>query len=150
MKTDIVVREALWESEGPIMAMIRRRVFVDEQHVPESLEWDGLDPDCQHVMAFNRKGEAIGTGRLLPDGHIGRVAVLREWRGLGAGTAIMRQLIAVAQRAGQSSIRLNAQTPVLEFYESLGFVAFGEAFMEAGIPHRAMRLDVATTPVGGG
>ena len=147
MKTEVVVREALWESEGPIMAMIRRRVFVDEQHVPESLEWDGLDSDCQHVIAFNGEGEAIGTGRLLPDGHIGRVAVLPEWRKCGVGTAIMRQLIAKAQTEGLRSIQLNAQTQVLGFYEKLGFVALGEVFMEAGIPHRAMGLDVAITPV---
>jgi len=138
----LLVREALWRLDGPTMAMIRRRVFVDEQRVPESLEWDGLDPQCQHAIAFNDEGEAIGTGRLLPDGHIGRVAVLVDWRGRGAGVAIMRQLMASARTRGLSSIKLNAQSQVLGFYEALGFVAFGDEFMEAGIPHRAMRLEL--------
>lgn len=83
----------------------------------------------------------MGTGRLLPDGHIGRMAVLREWRGKGVGALLLRALVELARSRGHTSVRLNAQTQALGFYRRYGFEAVGAQFMEAGIPHLAMRLD---------
>ena len=123
-----------------MLRAIRTSVFVDEQGVPEELEWDGLDGQCTHALAQSAAGEAIGTGRLLPDGHIGRMAVVRHWRHKGVGSAILKVLIAAAADAGYASVALNAQTHALEFYRRFGFESEGGEFMEAGIPHRSMRL----------
>ena len=85
-----------WKDAADALSDIRRRVFIDEQGVPPELEWDGLDTSAMHVMATSREGEAIGTARLLPDGQIGRMAVLAQWRGTGVGTAMLQRLIAHA------------------------------------------------------
>jgi len=108
--------------------------------VPEELEWDEIDARCRHVLAFLPDGEAIGTGRLLPDGHIGRMAVLKAWRGRGAGSAILTLLLRLARQAGFDVARLHAQTHAVGFYAKYGFTVTGDEFMEAGIPHRAMTL----------
>ncbi|MDQ2695459.1 MAG: GNAT family N-acetyltransferase [Pseudomonadota bacterium] len=118
---------------------MRREVFIEEQGVPEALEQDAHDAGCWHALARDHQGHAIGTGRLLADGHIGRLAVRRPWRGRGVGRTIMQRLVELARRQGFAEVELNAQTHALAFYEGLGFRAEGEVFMEAGIPHRRMR-----------
>lgn len=121
---------------------IRREVFVAEQGVPEAIEVDGVDGRCVHALA--RQGDLpVGTGRMQPDGHIGRIAVRKPFRGLGVGTRIMQALIAEARRQGLASVYLGSQTHAQAFYAALGFVAYGEGFMEAGIPHIMMRLVLA-------
>lgn len=134
------VRLADWRHDAAALKSIRRDVFVVEQRVPESLEWDGVDPDCRHAIAEDGHGRAIGCGRLLPDGHIGRVAVLRDWRGQGVGAALMVKLIGLSRARGDAKAMLNAQVHALPFYERLGFVVAGEPFDEAGIAHQAMEL----------
>jgi predicted GNAT family N-acyltransferase len=134
------VRRADWHRDAALLGAVRRAVFVEEQRVPEALEWDGRDERCQHVLAMARDGAAIGTGRLLPDGHIGRMAVLKAWRGRGVGGAMLAELIAAARAAGHVRAHLNAQTHALGFYARFGFVAEGPEFDDAGIPHRAMTL----------
>lgn len=106
--------------------------------MPLAAEWDGLDHGCIHFIA-STAGMPIATARLLPDGHIGRIAVLREWRGLGIGRHILERVITVARKNGHSELLLNAQLHALPFYEKLGFEAFGGEFQDAGLPHRTMR-----------
>lgn len=132
------VRLADWTLDQPALRRIRLTVFVDEQQVPEALEWDGIDGECRHVIAEDTAGEPIGCARLLPDGHIGRVAVLASARGQGVGDALLRRMIALASELGHRRVLLNAQTHALAFYERHGFVAFGPEFDDAGIAHRAM------------
>lgn len=132
------VRPAVWERDEETLRLIRFAVFVAEQRVPEALEWDGIDARCEHAVAEDDSGSPIGCGRLLPDGHIGRMAVLREWRGRGVGGAILERLVALARERGHAVARLNAQEHAIPFYEAHGFVPVGEPFDEAGIPHRAM------------
>lgn len=129
-----------WASHAKTLAAIRHAVFVVEQQVPVDLELDELDPHCYHVLLETPEGQGVGTGRLLPDGHIGRVAILPEHRGLGLGKHLMAALLNLAREQGMPEVLLNAQVPVQAFYEGLGFIPEGEVFMEAGIPHRAMRL----------
>ncbi len=129
-----------WASHAAELYPIRHRVFVEEQQVPEELEQDEFDPVSLHVLALDRGGRAIGTGRLLPDGHIGRLAVLAEWRGHGVGVALMNSLLELARERNFPEVALNAQTSAIPFYDRLGFQTEGEEFMEAGIPHRSMRL----------
>ncbi|MBK1878866.1 GNAT family N-acetyltransferase [Pelagicoccus mobilis] len=120
---------------------VRFTVFVDEQKVPAEIEMDEWDDRSRHVLAV-AGGMAIGTGRLLPDGHIGRVAVLREWRGKKVGVALMETLIEMGKLGGMPELVLSAQTQAVGFYENLGFVAHGETYEEAGIEHIEMRLKV--------
>lgn len=139
MPEPIIIQEGSWAELGELAGEIRRVVFINEQCVPLAEEWDGRDDACLHFLAW--RGEAaLGTARLLPDGHIGRVAVLREARGLGIGAVLMQAAISAARRLGHGKVELAAQTHALAFYERLGFAAFGEVFMDAGIPHRNMRL----------
>lgn len=141
------VRRADWASDHGKLARIRREVFVVEQGVSEAEEWDGLDADCVHVIAITGEGAAIGTGRLLPDGpgcRIGRMAVLKPWRGRGVGSALLSALVTLARERGFAETRLHAQTHALEFYRKHGYQACGEEFMEANIPHYEMRLRLAS------
>jgi predicted GNAT family N-acyltransferase len=133
------IREVSWEEEGARLRAIRSEVFVREQGVPEALEWDGLDASCRHVVAETAAGDAIGTGRLLPDGHIGRMAVVRDWRRAGVGSALLARLVAMARGRGDRLVVLHAQSYVTAFYRRAGFEPAGDEFMEAGIPHVRMR-----------
>lgn len=119
---------------------IRFNVFVDEQGVPAEMERDEWDAVSLHAIASDAHGKIIGTGRLLPDGHIGRMAVARHARGQGAGSAILEALIAAAQEQGIALLRLNAQLQATPFYVRHGFTPYGEVFDDAGLPHIAMQL----------
>jgi predicted GNAT family N-acyltransferase len=128
-----------WAELGALSRSVRETVFIIEQGVPKELEWDEFDAVSRHVIARDSNGEVIGTGRLLPDGHIGRMAVLAAWRGKQVGRALMERLIAEAAQQQLRPLLLHAQVQAIGFYEKLGFVAEGTTFMEAGIPHRLMR-----------
>jgi len=132
------LRAASWLADQAALQDLRRTVFIIEQQVPESLEWDEFDAVSVHALAQNAQAEAIGTGRLLPDGHIGRMAVRLDWRGRGVGSAILEFLIDCARRRGDHTLQLNAQTHAIGFYQRQGFVARGDEFLDAGIPHRQM------------
>lgn len=134
------VRILSWDAARTAASRIRLVVFVEEQNVPPELEMDEMDAHCDHALAYDAAGNAVATGRLLPDGHIGRMAVLREQRGSGAGRAVLLALLERARSRGMPEAILSAQTHALGFYERAGFTAVGPEFMEAGIPHREMRL----------
>ncbi|HEV8184404.1 MAG: GNAT family N-acetyltransferase [Betaproteobacteria bacterium] len=134
------VRLAAWSRDADALRAIRHAVFVVEQHVPEALEWDGIDAGCAHAIAEDAASMPIGCGRLLRDGHIGRMAVLRECRGRGVGAALLALLVALARERGNDRAILNAQTHALPFYARFGFMPEGLEFTEAGIPHRTMTL----------
>ncbi len=125
---------------------VRETVFVQEQQVPIEEEWDALDPLCLHVIARDAEGQPIGTGRLTPERRIGRMAVLRHWRGRGVGDALLVTLMEQARAQRWPEISLNAQVSAQAFYARHGFVPVGDRFVEAGIDHQAMRrrLDGAT------
>ena len=122
---------------------VREPVFVVEQQVPLELEWDELDPHCRHVIARDDAHRPIGTGRLTPEHKIGRMAVLKEWRGRGVGEALLLALIEQARELGLPEVSLHAQVDAIGFYEKFGFVPYGERFEEAGIQHQSMRLALA-------
>lgn len=117
---------------------VRDEVFVSEQGVPRELVWDELDASASHVLALDAAGNAIGCGRLLADGHIGRMAVLAKWRGKGVGSALLRRLLETARAAGRGRLVLSAQTHAVSFYARFGFTPEGGEFLEAGIPHLRM------------
>lgn len=145
INNDFMVEPATWAVDMAELREIRTEVFVVEQEVPADEEWDDLDAGSQHVIARDAHGEPIGTGRLTPVGTIGRMAIVRGWRGKGVGEAILRVLLERARDRHFTSIEIHAQTHAIPFYERSGFVAYGEAFDECGIAHRHMRIALAPT-----
>ena len=140
------VRIADWHNQGGALRAIREAVFIREQGVPVELEWDEFDADCVHLIAVDEAENAIGTARLLQQGEnggIGRMAVLKEWRGKGVGSTLMRHLMKEAAALEIQQLTLNAQAYAVGFYARFGFAAMGKQFLEAGIPHVKMALRLA-------
>jgi predicted GNAT family N-acyltransferase len=127
-----------WEKAQPVAGPLRFAIFVGEQNVPAGIELDDLDASCVHAVAYDVDGKAVGTGRLLPDGHIGRMAVVKEWRRRGVGAEILSALIEEARKRGHARVVLAAQLQAAEFYRNQGFVAEGKVYEEAGILHQQM------------
>lgn len=141
-----------WAAASEALTALRLAVFVEEQGVPRDLELDGLDPECRHVVAWNTPGEAVGTARLHRQGDgakIGRMAVLKPWRGLGLGRAMLAALLDEARALGVTRITLSAQAAAVGFYAKAGFEAAGPVFDDAGIPHRLMTLTLPGSGAGG-
>ncbi|MBN4080539.1 GNAT family N-acetyltransferase [Beggiatoa alba] len=138
MAHQYTIKRCFWKTHQQQLSEVRRAVFINEQNVPEDLEWDGFDETAQHVIALNQENKAIGTGRLKKDGHIGRMALLKEYRLQGIGTAILSALLELAKQQNLKKVYLHAQITALSFYEKQGFVCSSDEFMDAGIPHRSM------------
>ncbi len=138
--------DADWSRDQSGIRAVRNAVFVEEQGIPESLEWDGSDEDCRHVLALAGNAEVIATGRLLAGGRIGRMAVLQAWRGCGVGRALLERLHQHALRDGLRQVYVHAQLEVAGFYSLAGFRIAGQPFVAADIVHVEMtkRLDAAT------
>lgn len=126
-----------WERARDLASRIRTEVFVREQRVPAEIELDEMDARSLHAIAFEDE-QPVGTGRLLPDGHIGRMAILKDWRRRGIGAAILKALMDAAERRGDREIALSAQVHAVEFYRTHGFETVGDVYEEAGIAHQAM------------
>ncbi len=144
---DFYIEPASWDADLADLRAVREQVFLIEQAIPPEDEWDALDAKSRHVLARDRDGTPIGTGRLTPEHMIGRMAVLAPWRGKGVGAAIVRVLLEQARALHYPAIELHAQSHALAFYASLGFDAYGEEFDECGIAHRMMRMRL--TPLAG-
>lgn len=140
IRDDFGVEAASWERDLADLRAVREPVFLVEQKIPPEMEWDELDARSHHVLARDRDGRPIGTGRLTPEHGIGRMAVLAEWRGKGVGEAIMRVLLEQARLLRYPSVELHAQSHAIPFYTKLGFEPFGDEFVECEIPHTMMRL----------
>lgn len=132
------IKLAHWTDERDALLGVRFSVFVDEQGVPAELEHDARDADAWHLLACDESGQPIGTGRMLANGHIGRMAVLPGWRGRGVGTALLDRLMAIAREHELDSVFLHAQISAIPFYARLGFTAEGQPFEDAGIQHLSM------------
>jgi len=131
-----------WQHDKDALSAIRRKVFIDEQHVPEQLEWDEDDDSATHFLARigNRN---VACARLTADGKIGRMAVLEQYRNQGIGRQLLQQVIAHARDEAYPTLYMHAQASAMGFYEKAGFTVSGEPFMEAGIPHREMCLQLS-------
>lgn len=132
--SDIQVRLADWQKDNAALRRIREIVFIAEQSVPAELEWDAEDADAVHFLAL--EGDyPIGTARLLHDGYIGRVSVLKDWRGLNVGVTLIQAVLAEAEKRGLTQQMLSAQVHATAFYEKLGFAIVSDEYLDAGIPH---------------
>lgn len=137
-KPEFKVKTATWPDDMATLKAIRFEVFVEEQNVPADEEIDAYDPLSIHAIAWSN-GTAAGCGRLLPDGHIGRMAVLQPFRGFGVGGLVLQHLMARARQRGDREVVLSAQTHAIGFYEKFGFVLEGGEYLDCNIPHRDMR-----------
>jgi predicted GNAT family N-acyltransferase len=135
----IQVQLGSWEELRNEASAIRFEVFVQEQQVPLELELDEMDRLSLHALAFDAQGRAIATGRLLPDGHIGRMAVLSSERKKGVGALVLQTLVDAAKLKGYAQVLLGAQIHAKGFYDRQGFVEYGEVFMDANIAHIMMK-----------
>lgn len=127
-----------WEKHKKELSAVRHEVFVLGQNVPIELEIEEADKNYTHILA--RAGDKpVGTVRLNSEGHIGRVAVLKEYRKYGIGQEMMRQIEEVAFELGFESLELNSQCHAIPFYEKLDYKVYGDIFLDAGIEHRHMK-----------
>lgn len=138
--SDFRVEPADYQVDFKDLRAVREPVFVIEQNVPIEEEWDALDPLCYHFIARDTDNKPIGTGRLTPEHKLGRMAVLKEWRGKEVGAALVQTMLDKARELGWDEVSLNSQVSAIGFYEKFGFVCYDEEFEEAGIKHRKMKL----------
>jgi predicted GNAT family N-acyltransferase len=129
-----------WDEARCVAYPIRLTVFVHEQGVPEELELDDDDLSAWHAVVF-KDGQAIATGRLLSSGKIGRLAVLRQYRGQGVGTHLLQTILKYGKEQKVNQFFLHAQASASGFYERIGFKPIGPVFNEAGIDHIKMVLE---------
>lgn len=134
------IRLGDWAALGAAAQAIRFDVFVQEQNVPADMELDDMDAISLHAIACDVSGTPVGTARLLPDNHIGRMAVKKLARGMGIGSALLHALMAHARERGDEGVALSAQTQAEPFYARHGFVRDGAEFLDAGILHVRMKL----------
>jgi len=147
MRPDWQINLTSWSklNDQKAMKLIRNNVFIIEQSVPEELEWDELDDQCLHCLVNHSDGTPVATARLHYENniaHIGRMAVLKDYRHLGAGTLMLKTFLEHAQTIGVKQVAINAQTVAMNFYNRLGFTAIGDEFDDAGIPHFKMLLNI--------
>ena len=130
----VTVSVAQWQKNNADIRRIRESVFIVEQSVPAELEWDAEDAEAVHFLAY--EGDyAIGTARLLPDGEIGRLSVLKDWRGLKVGEMLLDAVLLEARQRGLTTLKLSAQVQAVEFYQRFGFKVVSDEFLEAGLHH---------------
>jgi len=132
------IKKTTWRKDQQSLSEIRKKVFIEEQNVPEELEWDEFDKDSIHILATDNHNNPIACGRIKADGHIGRMAVLKEHRNTGIGTRILKALLKYAADDGTSNVYLHAQTTAIPFYEKQGFKTCSDVFMDANIAHKTM------------
>lgn len=131
---------ANYQSDFEDLHYVRNLVFVVEQQIPVALEFDELDQQSYLFMARDMERQPIGTARLSPEGKLGRMAVLPEWRGQGVGQSLLRAVIEKARNLNLPKITAHAQLNALGFYEKAGFIKVGEVFSEVGIPHQVVQI----------
>jgi len=137
---NVKITQVQWLDAEKPLRKVRTAVFIDEQHVPINLEWDDLDTTAQHLLAVNDTNEPVACARILNNGSIGRMAVLKEWRGLGVGSALLKRAIEIHQQHGTQNITLSAQMHAIAFYEKAGFEVISQPYLDANIQHVDMQL----------
>jgi len=140
-QTNITLIQLDWADAQALAMPIRKSVFIEEQQVAESEEWDDEDNSATHIIAI-KNGQAVATARLTQKGKIGRMSVLKAHRKQGIGSMMLVELINTAKQEGLQDIKLWSQTHAQTFYKKHGFIACGDEFLDAGITHIEMRLNI--------
>lgn len=137
------IKQGCWEQLQQDAKLIRTQVFICEQGITEADEWDDQDVISQHFVIYDQD-QPIATARLLENNSVGRVAVLKAYRGQGLGQMIMLEIISYAQKQRRSVLTLSSQVHAISFYEKLGFTVQGDSYDECGIPHIEMTMSLNT------
>ena len=137
------IKQGCWEQLQQDAKLIRTQVFICEQGITEADEWDDQDLISQHFVIYDQD-QPIATARLLENNSVGRVAVLKAYRGQGLGQMIMLEIISYAQKQGRSVLTLSSQVHAISFYEKLGFTVEGNSYDECGIQHIEMTMSLNT------
>lgn len=143
MENKVKIEIVKWIDEYELLTMIREKVFIEEQEVTSQLEWDGMDKDAIHFLAFKDK-KGVGCARAFVIQNrmqLGRMAVLREYRGEGIGSALIETAITLAKLNQLSGIYISAQCHAIDFYKKFGFEVTSDIYLDAEIPHRDMKLN---------
>ena len=140
MNKNFQLLQTNWLQHQKELSQVRREVFINEQKVPEALEWDEFDKTSLHILVLNEQQKPIATGRLKNDGQIGRMAVIKNYRKQGIGSAILKTLINHASQQHYPTLYLHAQLSAVNFYQKFNFKVYGNKFMDAGIAHQSMQL----------
>ena len=143
MENKLKIEIVKWIDEYELLTMIREKVFIEEQEVTSQLEWDGMDKDAIHFLAFKDK-KAVGCARAFVMQNrmqLGRMAVLREYRGEGIGSALIQRAITLAKLNQLYAIDISAQCHAIDFYKKFGFEVTSDMYLDAEIPHRDMMLN---------
>lgn len=140
MLAKIEIVEGRWADLAQPLKQIRTEVFIQEQNVPEYIEWDEFDAQAIHLLALDEKNQPIGCARILKHGRVGRMAVVKSWRGSGLGKALIAKAIEICRRLNMPKINISSQTHAIKFYEKAGFVVTSEAYIDANIWHVDMVL----------
>ena len=138
--SEVIIKAVSFKDDYSDINEIRTSVFIEEQNVPIELEWDEFDNDSTHILAYYND-KAVGTARLLNDGHIGRMAVLKDYRNRNIGKNMLKYLLDIAKTRQIDNIELSAQEHAVEFYKKMGFTVSSSVYMDAGIPHYTMQYD---------
>ncbi|MEJ2142975.1 MAG: GNAT family N-acetyltransferase [Gammaproteobacteria bacterium] len=138
---DFVIKQTTFNENRDAIVSIREQVFNKEQHVPEELEWDGLDDDAVQLLVMNHE-QPVATSRMLNDGHIGRMAVIPAFRKQGIGSQMLSRLINIAKQKGLTRVFLSAQVEAIDFYRKHGFTVNSDIYLDAGIFHQDMYLNL--------
>ncbi|CAM8391254.1 GNAT family N-acetyltransferase [Candidatus Methylopumilus universalis] len=143
MENNLKVEVVKWIDEYDSLTMIREKVFIEEQKVTSQLEWDGMDKEAIHFLAFKDE-KAIGCARALVIEYcmqLGRIAVLKEYRGEGIGSALIEKAMTTAKLNQLSAIYISAQCHAIDFYKKFGFEVTSDIYLDAEILHRDMTLN---------
>lgn len=130
-----------WASHQPQLRAVRTPVFIEEQAVTPEFEWDDIDATAVHLLAM-LNGEPIACLRVIDYKKIGRMAVLKDYRGCGLGAALLLEAVAICKKQGSKSVYLSAQTHAIEFYRKAGFRQTSDEYCDVDIPHVDMQLDL--------
>ena len=143
MENKLKIEIVKWIDEYELLTMIREKVFIEEQKVTSQLEWDGMDKDAIHFLAFKDK-KGVGCARAFVIQNrmqLGRMAVLKEYRGEGIGSALIETAMTLAKLNQLSGIYISAQCHAIDFYKKFGFEVTSDIYLDAEIPHRDMKLN---------
>ncbi len=142
MIQEFYIKEVRWSTHEAALRLVREQVFIVEQHVPVEMEWDADDTNATHLIAFDYQQKAIGCARVLDNGSIGRMAVVKERRGSGLGKGLLEKAIQVCEKRNLKKVKLSAQTQAIQFYQKSGFIVCSDPYLDAGIWHVDMQLNI--------
>ncbi len=141
MLSRVTIQQVTWQVAEIELRAVRAPVFIEEQFVTPEFEWDDIDASAVHLLA-TYENQPIACLRIIHYQKIGRMAVIKQWRGIGLGAALLQKAISICKEHGSKSIYLSAQTHAINFYQKAGFTQISEEYCDVDIPHVDMRLDL--------